>query len=56
MPSYNFTCNMKCTGNGYVEADSIEEAKQKILAGEYDDIYDTTDHEVVDIVKIEEDD
>lgn len=53
---YKFTCNMTCTGKGYVEADSLEDAKQKILTGYYDDIYDETDHEVTKIVTIEEDD
>lgn len=56
MKLYRFEVSMKCVGIGCVAADSLEEAKEKILDGEYDDIYDMTDHEVVDVIDVEETD
>lgn len=52
--TYNFTCEMKSTGRGYVEADSIDEAKEKILNGEYEDIYDEYDTEILSVNEVEE--
>lgn len=52
---YNFTVEMKNTGKGYVEADSIEEAKKKILEDHYEDIYDTCDEKIVSVISIEAD-
>ena len=54
MKLYNFEVSMKCIGIGCVAADSLEEAKEKILAEEYDDIYDMTGHEVVSIIDVED--
>lgn len=52
---YKFTVKMNCVGFGVVEADSIEEAREKILNEEYDDISDMTDYEILDVIEIEED-
>ena len=38
--SYSFEIEMINIGKGCVEADSLEEAKQKIKDGDYYDIYD----------------
>lgn len=54
MPSYRFLIEITSTGKGYVEADSIEEARQKIEDGDWDDIYDQTDEEFGEIIEIEE--
>ena len=54
MKLYRFEVSMKCVGIGCVAADSLEEAKEKILAEEYDDIYDMTGYEVVSIVDVED--
>lgn len=51
---YNFTAKMKCIGAGCVEANSIEEAKEKIMNEEYEDIYDMTDFEILDVIEINE--
>ena len=54
MKYYNFTVKMECFSRGYVEADSFEEAKQKILDCEYDDLTDMMDYEILEIMDIEE--
>lgn len=55
MKYYEFKVKMECFSRGYVAANSLEEAKQKILDCEYDDLADMTDYEIVEIVDIEED-
>lgn len=55
MPTYRFLIEIVSMGKGYVEADSIEEAKQKIEDEDWDDIYDVTDEEYGEIIEIEED-
>ena len=45
---------MTCTGYGIVEADSIEEAKAKILNNEYEDIYEQEDFNVLGLIELEE--
>lgn len=55
MPTYSFLIEIKSIGKGYVEADSIEEARQKIEDGDYDDIYDEVGEEFGEIIDIEED-
>ena len=52
---YRFVVKMNCTGYGIVQAESIEEAKENILNENYDDIYDMTDYEILDVIEIEED-
>ena len=54
MPSYRFLIEITSTGKGYVEADSIEAARQKIEDGDWDDIYDQTNEEFGEIIEIEE--
>ena len=41
-------------GYGIVYADNVEEAKRKILNGEYEDIMDTWDMEITEVTNIEE--
>ena len=55
MPSYNFTIEMTSIGKGYVEADSLEEAKAKIKRGDWEDIYDEVDTQCGDLIEIYED-
>lgn len=38
--TYDFEVEVTCRGKGYVTAASEEEARDKILRGEADDIYD----------------
>lgn len=56
MKAYNFKINMTSIGKGYVYADSIEEAREKINKGNYDDIYDQVDEKCGDIIEIYESD
>lgn len=56
MAYYNFTIEMTSIGKGWVEADSLEEARKKINAGDYDDIYDQVGEECGDIIEIYETD
>ena len=52
---YKFVCNTEGIAEGYVTADSKEEAKKKILDGDYDDV-EYFDEEItsVDLDDIEE--
>lgn len=43
-------------GYGIVCADTVEEAKAKIMNNDYDDILDTWDMQITEILDIEEDD
>lgn len=52
---YNFEIEMINVGKGYVTADSIEEAKEKILNGDYGDIYDESFVEFGEVLDIYED-
>jgi len=54
MKCYNFLIEMTSKGKGYVYADSLEEAKEKINNGDYDDIYDEVGSECGDIIEITE--
>lgn len=51
---YNFLCVVEEVGRGYVMAKNEEEAIQKILNGDYEDIVDTYDMKVKSIIEIEE--
>ena len=51
---YNFTISSSGVGKGYVFAESLEEAREKIEAGEWDDIIDE-DTTYEDIIEIWED-
>lgn len=53
--SYSFEIEMVNVGKGCVSADSIEEAKRKILSGDYDDIYDESFVEFGELLDIWED-
>jgi len=54
MKTFHFTIEENSIGKGYVSAENIEEAKQKINNGEWDDIYDTVGTTYGDIIEIEE--
>jgi len=54
MKCYDFKINMTSIGKGYVYADSLEEAKEKINNGDYYDIYDQVGEECSDIIEITE--
>ena len=54
MKCFNFLIEMSSIGKGYVYADSIEEAREKIKNGDYDDIYDEVGSERGDIIEITE--
>lgn len=52
MPTFKFSIETKSVGLGYVNADTLEEAKEKIANEEWDDIYDevnVTFGELIDI-------
>lgn len=51
---FDFSFNATIKGYGIVYASSLEEAKDLIEIGEYDDIIDTHDMEIQEITKIEE--
>lgn len=54
MKTYQFEFEAIENGYGIVSADSTEEAKKKILDGNYDDIMDTWDMTITKIINIEE--
>lgn len=54
MAIYRFLIKLNNIGKGYVEADSLEHAKQLIESGEWDDIYDEASQGVGEIIEIEE--
>ena len=57
MPTYNFLIEMTSVGKGYIEADSIEQARELIKSGElcnYGDIYDEVDSTIGDLIEIYE--
>lgn len=53
--SYQFDFKGTIGGYGIVTAFSKEQAREKILNGEYDDIMDTWDMEITEITDIKED-
>lgn len=53
--SYQFDFRGTIGGYGLVTACSEEEARKKILSGEYDDIMDTWDMEITEVVDVKED-
>lgn len=53
MKDYGFTATRSVIVKGYLSADNEEEARKKILAGEWDDIIDETDNgDIDDVVEI----
>lgn len=57
MPTYNFLIKMTSVGKGYIEADSIEQARELIENGElcdYGEIYDEEGSTIGDLIKIYE--
>lgn len=52
---YSFEVEMINVGKGCVSADSIEEAKCRILSGDYNDIYDESFIEFGEVLDIWED-
>jgi len=54
MKTYQFTFNATEGGYGIVTAENEEQAKEKVLNGDYDDIMDTWDMEITEVTSIEE--
>ena len=52
---YVFRAKILNTCEGYVEAKSEDEAKEKIMNGEYEEIYDEYDGEITEVLNIIED-
>ena len=52
---YIFRAKILNTCEGYVEAESSDEAKEKIMNGEYEEIYDEYDGEITEVLNIVED-
>lgn len=55
MPHYSFLIEVNNIGKGYVEADSLEHAKQLIESEEWDDICDESLCSYGKIIEIKED-
>ncbi len=51
---YQFTFNGNIGGYGIVSAKNEEEARKKILKQEYDDVMDTWDMDITEVVEIKE--
>jgi len=54
MKEFNFTIKMTGKGLGVISAENIEEAKEMIKSGDWDDIYDHVDIEYGELIDIEE--
>ena len=54
MKVFNFTIKMTSIGKGYVVAENIEEAKDKVNDGDWSDIYDEVGRNYGEIIEIEE--
>lgn len=54
MKCFNFLIEMNSIGKGYVYANSLEEAREKIKNGDYEDIYNEVGNEYGDIIEITE--
>ena len=53
MKDYGFTATRSVIIKGYLSAENEEEAVKKILAGEWDDIIDESDHgDIDDVVEV----
>lgn len=52
---YIFKAKILNTCKGYVFAESEDEAKEKIMNGEYEEIYDEYDGEITEVLNIVED-
>lgn len=50
---YIFKAKILNTCKGYVFAESEEEAKEKIMNGDYEDIYDEYDGEIKEVLSVE---
>jgi hypothetical protein len=53
MNTYKFEIEVRMKGLGYVYAETLEEAREKIELEEWQDIYDQVDEEYGEIYKIE---
>lgn len=51
---YQFDFKASCGGWGFVYAQNQEEAKEKIMDNEYDDIMEYYDYEIEEITRIKE--
>ena len=51
---YQFEFTASIGGYGVVYANNEEEAKEKVLDGDYEDVIDTWDMEIEEVTKIEE--
>jgi len=52
---FRFTIEVSSIGKGYVTAEDIDEAKEMISNGEWDDIYDEVGTTYGNLIEIEED-
>lgn len=52
MKSYGFIASSSGWSKGYVTAENEQEAKEKIMCGEYDDIIDSGGEEIDDVVEL----
>ena len=52
MKNYGFIASSSGWSKGYVTAENEQEAKEKIMRGEYDDIIDSGGEEIDDIVEL----
>ena len=53
--TYNFTGKIVNTCTGSVRAKTVEEARQRILNNDYEEIYDEYDGEITEVLTVEED-
>lgn len=51
---YNFKAKILNTCKRYVEAESWDDAVEKIINGEYEEIYDEYDGKITEILTVEE--
>lgn len=54
MISYEFDFRGTVYGYGIVTANNEEEAKEKVLAGDYDDIIETYDMQITEVSEVKE--
>lgn len=54
MKEYQFEFKATIGGYGYVTAENESKAKEKVLSGEYEDIMDTWDMDIIEVTKVEE--
>lgn len=53
LKTFRLTCSEEATVNYYVQADTEEEAREALMAGDYDD-YNTLGGDILEITAVEE--